>query len=291
MNMNVTTMHASFGRSRSRGGATSVRASYSTTRDARRALVSLVSEHAREVGKEVVQEARAYVPRINTSARSPEELFMSVPELESFESTELFQISRSRSKRVSIRRIEPHTVAETDVRSRGRNASKRITDAFASSQAFGAVADYIFGNNSSRSSSQSTTSMLSNSNSSPSASNEQLAMTTPVVTQQDANNTRMQFVLPKGRAEYPTPLRSDVRLKREPGKTVAALSFPGEANSREVERRRRQLFDAIYSDARLCLVDERYPDVMLLQYNPPFQLPIVRKNELCVCVHIRDRSE
>ena len=148
---------------------------------------------------------------------------------------------------VEIRQYEPSIQAVTQLQSSGET-----------SEGFRRLAGYIFGGN---------------------ERSQSIAMTAPVEETLEQNSPMMAFTLP---AEYaledlPTPDDGTVTLRPVEGRTVAAIRFSGWATGGAVQRKQEEL---------LAILDQH--DVVtvgvpaLNQYNPPWTLPFLRRNEVAV---------
>ena len=148
---------------------------------------------------------------------------------------------------VEIRHYEPTIQAQTTLES----------DA-ATTSGFRRLAGYIFGGND---------------------QGMEIAMTAPVQETLDAPRPIMAFTMPSAysMAELPRPNAADVTLREIPGKTVAVIRFSGWATSSRVEHQTAQL---------LAELERRDIEVVgglsLNQYNPPWTLPFLRRNEVMV---------
>jgi len=163
-----------------------------------------------------------------------------------------------------IRQYEPYIVAETEV---DGNYSEAL------SEGFRIVADYIFGNNTSKKSIAMTAPVLEN-------ESESIAMTAPVISASGNEQTRIiSFVLP---SEYtldtlPSPNNSKVRLTEVPARTVAALQFSWYATEERVEKKKVLLTELLERDD-LTMVGK----VQVAQYNPPLSMPLTLRNEILI---------
>ena len=117
---------------------------------------------------------------------------------------------------------------------------------------------------------------------------EPMAMTTPVITSADRSgeSTTMAFVIPsKYSAESaPQPFNgSKIQVQDVPAQKVASREFPGFATDQEVVRQREQLTSALRAAGWTFQEDdENRMQVEVLQYNPPYTLPTLRRNEVLV---------
>lgn len=113
------------------------------------------------------------------------------------------------------------------------------------------------------------------------APGEKIAMTAPVGAEAVEEGWRVSFVMP---AEYtldtlPQPLDSRVTLREVPAQRVAAWRFTGWAGERAVERVGARMEAAMASQGLVALGDP-----VVAQYNPPWTVPFMRRNELLVPV-------
>lgn len=140
---------------------------------------------------------------------------------------------------------------------------------------FRILADYIFGGNTS----SSKIAMTAPVGAEPAG--EKIAMTAPVGAEATEQGWRVSFVMP---AEYsmetlPLPLDSRVSLREVPAHRVAALRFSGWAGEERVTEQKRLLAAALEQQG---LVASGEP--VVAQYNPPWTLPFLRRNEILVAV-------
>jgi len=125
-----------------------------------------------------------------------------------------------------------------------------------SSKGFSILAGYIFGGN---------------------ERNEKISMTSPVAMTLEDSMT-MLFMVPKElkKEMLPKPNQSLIKFKKEPAKTVAAISFNGWANDKKIEKYKQKLKSAL--DAEGIAYSERF---YFLGYNAPYEV-FNRKNEVIV---------
>lgn len=128
----------------------------------------------------------------------------------------------------------------------------------ASTSGFKRLAGYIFGDNENQ---------------------QSIAMTAPVQETLGQERPVMAFTMP---AEYsmddlPSPGDGRVSIVEVPEKTVASLSFSGWATGGKVARLQKQLL-ATLEQRDVQIVG----DPVLNQYNPPWTLPFMRRNEISV---------
>ena len=125
-------------------------------------------------------------------------------------------------------------------------------------QGFRRLARYIFGGNSEA---------------------QQIAMTAPVIREGGSGNWHLSFVMPAEMTmeDLPEPLDERVSLAPVPARTVAALRFSGWATKRRVSSHTAKLV-ARLEEQGIAAAGE----TMLAQYDPPFRLPFMRRNEILV---------
>ncbi len=127
-----------------------------------------------------------------------------------------------------------------------------------SSGVFRTLADYIFGGNS---------------------AGQEIAMTAPVEQTLAGEDTFMAFYMPDQMAldQLPDPNNDKVTLHAVPARTVAVVAFSGWARDGVVQDNIEVLM------ATLAEHDiEPRGEVALAQYNPPWTLPWLRRNEVMV---------
>ena len=125
-----------------------------------------------------------------------------------------------------------------------------------SSKGFSILAGYIFGGNERK---------------------EKISMTSPVAMTLEDSIT-MMFMVPKDlkKEMLPKPNQSIIEFKKEPAKTVAAISFRGWANDKKIENYKQKLKVAL--DAEGIAYTNRF---YFLGYNAPYEV-FNRKNEIIV---------
>ena len=152
-----------------------------------------------------------------------------------------------------VRRYPDHLVAETEVGGPFE---------LAGNLAFPRLARYIGGHN---------------------RSSRKVAMTAPVVQQQDPRSRRyvVGFVMPADVAaeELPDPTDPTVRVRRVPAETAAALRFSGWWSHRSFEKRAEQLLAAVDAAGMQVVGPVRYA-----RFDPPWTPWFLRRNEVVVPV-------
>ena len=123
---------------------------------------------------------------------------------------------------------------------------------------FRTLANYIFGGN---------------------ANDQAIAMTAPVSRSREGTEWLLSFTMPSelNKAELPEPQNRMVQLVAIPARTMAALRFPGRATPKKAESM-EELLEAAMADAGLQAAGE----AILAQYDPPTQLPSLRRNEILI---------
>ncbi len=169
-----------------------------------------------------------------------------------------------------LRAYAPRVVAETLVEGSLNDAS---------SAGFKRIADYIFGNNTSRSGASEKISMTAPVGMAPKAESEKISMTAPVAMQQTAGQWRMYFVMPSQYtlSTLPTPNNATVTLRELPESRMAVLRFSGLAGEEKTASKTAELLAWLKSKN---ITPTGTPE--LARYNPPWTLPFLRRNEVMV---------
>lgn len=174
----------------------------------------------------------------------------------------------SKNSSYEIRLYPKHIVAQTtvpgDYRS-GMNSGFRI------------VANYIFGSNTTRQPIAMTAPVVSaNAEVVKGAS---IAMTAPVVINEDAGNQTVSFGMPKGYTMETLPIPNDDRVKlvEVPEKTIAAARFWGFRNERSVAKATAHLIANLEKDSLNTIGSVSYAG-----YNGPGTPPWMVRNEVLI---------
>lgn len=173
-----------------------------------------------------------------------------------------------RKQGYEIREYQPYIVAETTVTGGYRESLN---------QGFRLIADYIFGNNTTKQSISMTTPVLE---AVAAVQSEKIAMTVPVIETATSNETRtVSFVLP---ATYtmetlPIPNNDAVRLLEVPAQTVAVLRFSWYATPERVAAKKETLRTLLERDGVVTIGSYRSA-----LYNPPLSMPLTLRNEIIV---------
>jgi len=165
---------------------------------------------------------------------------------------------------IEIREYEPQIVAEVQVEGERVEAIKI---------GFRLLADYIFGNNTAQTEISMTAPVTQESRS------EEIAMTAPVIQSGEGNAWTVRFVMP---SEYtmktlPKPNNDIVTLKEVPAKRFVAIRFSGTSSSENIQEYTEKLQAFILEQQ---LQPQSKP--MFAFYNPPWTLPMMRRNEVMV---------
>ena len=173
-----------------------------------------------------------------------------------------------------VRQYAPTLIAETWVEGDMDEASNK---------GFRRIADYIFGNNRAQSGSSAKIAMTAPVTVEPQS--EKIAMTAPVTMSaatkdiREAKLWRVHFVMPSQYtlSSIPQPNNPDVKLKELPGKLMAVHSYTGFNTLSKVQSK---------TDELLSWLQQKNFKVIgapqLSRYDPPWTLPMFRRNEIMV---------
>ncbi|KAG7372014.1 SOUL heme-binding domain containing protein [Nitzschia inconspicua] len=168
-----------------------------------------------------------------------------------------------------IRDYDGYSVASTAVSTTSDSASM---EGVANGQAFNLLAAYLFGGNEAQ---------------------KQMSMTTPVTT---TSSGEMRFYLAPMPGGFPAPAVSKsgasttdsnvaVDIVEVPPARLAIRKFTGFVTDGEVARQKDTLLQALEMDGvELDVPHGAVVPHVVFQYNPPYTLPIVRRNEIAVPV-------
>ncbi len=176
-----------------------------------------------------------------------------------------------------VERIGPIEVRQYE----GRIAAEALVagdEARARSEGFRLIAGYIFGGNAS------STQIAMTAPVAQASKGEKIAMTAPVAQQPSEAGWRIQFFMP---AKYnlgalPKPRDARVRLVQLPPQTYAVLAFSGSRSPEAVALKEKQLAAEL---GRAAWKAAGEPQGWF--YDPPWTLPILRRNEVAVEVERR----
>lgn len=178
-----------------------------------------------------------------------------------------------KSNAFELRSYEPRMVAETFVTGSLDEAS---------SIGFRRIADYIFGNNTTRNGANEKISMTAPVTMAPKiekAESQKISMTIPVTMQQITGQWRMYFVMPSQYtlSTLPKPNNAMVTLRELPQSRIAVIRFSGLAGEEKTAEKAAELL-AWLKSKEITPIGE--PE--LARYNPPWTLPFLRRNEVMV---------
>jgi len=163
-----------------------------------------------------------------------------------------------------IRQYEPYILAETTVSGDYQTAL---------SDGFRIIADYIFGNNTTKTSIAMTTPVLER-------TSETIAMTVPVVSTLETSASRMvAFVLPSKYTldTLPQPNNAAVQLREVSGRKVAVRRFTWYATEKRIEAQKAVLEQKLRTDGMVTIGTAE-----VAQYNPPLSFPLTLRNEIMI---------
>ena len=163
-----------------------------------------------------------------------------------------------------VRDYPPLVVAEVTVSGDQKEAA---------SKGFRLLAGYIFGGNTRRQSIAMTAPVAQ------AQTSEKIAMTAPVTQIQNANAWVVRFTMPKGYSldTLPQPNDPQVKLRALPASRFAVLQFSGLAGTDDVSAKTAELQKRV-AKHKLRPIGP----VSLAQYNPPWTLWFMRRNEVMV---------
>jgi len=167
-----------------------------------------------------------------------------------------------------LRAYSPKIIAETLVSGSLEKAS---------AAGFKLIADYIFGNNTSRSGGNEKISMTAPVTMEPKS--EKISMTAPVSMEQTGGQWRVHFVMP---SQYtldtlPKPNNPAVTLREVPAGNYAVIRFSGFASENRTAAKTADLMAWLDSKG---ITPTGMPE--FARYNPPWTLPFLRRNEVMV---------
>lgn len=165
---------------------------------------------------------------------------------------------------VEVRRYDPREAIEATVDGTGDQAA---------SEAFGLLFRYITGANKAEQKIAMTVPVRTDS--------ERIAMTAPVQTTSANGQVSMRFFLPKTVAEAgaPAPLDPRLHLVQVPASTIAALRYSGVATHATRDHNAAILLGVL---AKTAWKPEG--EIFQFNYDPPFTIPFLRRNEVAVAV-------
>ena len=123
-------------------------------------------------------------------------------------------------------------------------------------QGFKILADFIFGNN---------------------IDNNKIKMTAPVIQQPSDKGWKVSFVMPSSYSidTLPKPINNKIEIKQIPENKMVVITFNGKNEEKNISKHEAKLMDFITKNNLKC---DKTP--IYAFYNPPWTLPILRKNEI-----------
>ncbi len=164
---------------------------------------------------------------------------------------------------IEIRQYNPMLIAQVDVPGERKDAIN---------QGFRLLADYIFGNNTVEKKIKMTAPVQQQ-------SNTKIAMTAPVQQQESNGSWQISFVMP---SEYtmdslPKPNSKTVSIKEIPEQTYIVITFSGVNSNDNIAKHEKQLLKYISKHHIETIAVPKYAF-----YNPPWTLPLMRRNEIMI---------
>jgi len=161
-----------------------------------------------------------------------------------------------------IRSYESILVAETRV-------SADFDDA--GNKAFRILADFIFGNNKSKTKIDMTAPV--------SQQSEKIAMTAPVMMNKENTEYLVQFTMPEKLSKETLPLPNDERviIREIPARRIAVYSYSGSWSEKRFNEKLEIFRTALRKDGLTSLRDP-----IFARFNSPFQLWFLRRNEIWI---------
>ena len=146
-----------------------------------------------------------------------------------------------------------------------------------SSKGFRLIADFIFGNNTSRLGGSEKISMTAPV--SVYEKSEQISMTAPLGVQEVKDGWKVYFVMPSKYTldSLPKPNNAQVSIKQIPAKKFAVIRFSGLVDEENMNKKVKDLNEWIVSRSLKPISNPE-----LARYNPPWTLPFLRRNEVMV---------
>lgn len=172
---------------------------------------------------------------------------------------------------IEIRDYPPMILAEVEV-SGGRKE--------AISEGFKILADYIFGNNTSKTKMEMTAPVTQ-------AVSEKMAMTAPVIQEHYLDKWKVRFVMPKKHTieTLPKPASKEVVLVPIAARRYAVIQFSGLPNDESIKQHTEELEEYISAQDLTSIGGPQ-----LAFYNPPWTLPFLRRNEVMIQIEV-DQSQ
>lgn len=173
-----------------------------------------------------------------------------------------------KTKDYEIREYAPYIKAEVVVTGTYDEATRT---------GFSLIADYIFGNNTTKESISMTTPVLESPKSNRS---EKIAMTTPVLeTATDTASRTIAFILPSQYTleSLPQPNNTVVQLVPVSARKVAVLRFGWYPTESRINVKKAFLVERLTEDGKKIIGPTE-----TARYNPPLSMPLVLRNEIII---------
>ena len=163
-----------------------------------------------------------------------------------------------------IRKYGATLVAETEVESSFENAGN---------QAFRILADYIFGNNKSK------TKIAMTAPVSQQAASEKIGMTAPVTLSKAGSGFVVQFTMPEKytRDTLPEPNDPKVHIREISERRVAVYGYSGTWSEDRYQGKLKEFLSDLKTDAVKTVGEP-----LFARYNPPFMPWFLRRNEIWI---------
>lgn len=172
----------------------------------------------------------------------------------------------SKREGYEIREYAPYIVAEVEMRGSYKESLN---------EGFRVLFDYIRGNNERRESIEMTAPVLQEAG----GESEKIEMTAPVLQEERGKGYVISFVMPKNHSlgTLPRPKDPRVMLREVKRKKVAALCFTWYASEEKTRKKTEALAALLRRDG-----DQAVSPYRTAQYNPPWAIPFLRRNEILV---------
>jgi hypothetical protein len=177
-----------------------------------------------------------------------------------------YVVVQNLGRNTEIRRYDPRVAIEATIEGKSRDR--------AASEAFGLLFRYITGANAGSAKIAMTAPVQTET--------QRIAMTAPVQTETNASGTlSMRFFLPHSVAAAGAPAPTDPRLHLVdvPAETVAVLRYSGVDNAGARAEKKAELLEVLAKSPW-----KPVGEVFTLNYDPPFTIPFLRRNEAAVDV-------
>ena len=241
-------------------------------------VLNAISNQAQKNLKELQEDIRAGDPLRSISriqeqtaeiAAEVKNVFSEVPE--GLEGPSYRVVSKGEG--YEIREYDSYTVASTSMAK--VDEAYTMDDLASGGEAFNALAAYLFGANDEK---------------------EVMEMTTPVTTT-SAGEMRFYLKEREGKSgSFPMPVaendeafnaKGEVKIQEVPPATLAVAKFTGFVTEGEVSRQKDALMTCLAIDG--VEIDVPHASVVphiIFQYNPPYTIPILRRNEIAIPVRL-----